>query len=46
MTPFQDLPEAWQARIRALVEKAPPLTPRVRERLQMLLRQAKQGRDT
>jgi hypothetical protein len=38
---FEDLPPEQQARIRELVEQAPPLTDRKRERLQLLFRQAR-----
>jgi len=39
MTPrLQDLPPEQQAKIRALVEQAPPISDRQRERLQLLFR--------
>jgi hypothetical protein len=38
MRDFDDLPPEWQQRIDDSVDRAPPLTDRQRERLEMLFR--------
>jgi hypothetical protein len=38
MRPLADLPPAWQAKIAELVATAPPLSPRQKERLELLFR--------
>jgi hypothetical protein len=38
MRPLADLPAEWQAKIAELVATAPPLSPRQKERLELLFR--------